>query len=277
MLLRALALLAVGNSLFCAAHSQTNWRRTESVTLGPSAARIEVSSTHRIRVIVNSGPRKTLVGADMNPDSVRSWAQSVHSELDAPKSLSYEFENTIQLQPAAKGTDSAGYIVTIADSVGETLPAFATLIQTEALLGALTRAANRILLLPESELKQSGPLPEDSALIACDHVRDSILTQVPPERWPYARSVVRPAHYPKVPSDAPPGIPISASLVVLPDGSLVLSSFKVTGTTNVEYKEAALEFLSKQQWTPATVSGCPVVSHAGFVVTFLGITRRKWP
>ncbi|HEX7595170.1 MAG TPA: hypothetical protein VF387_02385, partial [Gemmatimonadaceae bacterium] len=62
MRLRALTLLALGNSLFNAAHSQTNWRSTESVTLGPSAARIEVSSTHRIRVIVNSGPTKTLVG-----------------------------------------------------------------------------------------------------------------------------------------------------------------------------------------------------------------------
>src|SRR5258706_4252969 len=228
MRLRALTLLVVGNSLFNAAHSQTNWRRTESVTLGPSAARIEVSSTHRIRVIVNSGPTKTLVGADMNPDSVRSWAQSVQRELDEPKSLSYEFENTIQLQPAAKGTDSAGYIVTIADSVGETLPAFASLIQTEGLLGALTRAANRILLLPEAELTKSGPLPEDSALIACDHVRDSILTQVPPERWPNARPVVRLSHYPRVPSDGPAGVPISDSLVVLSDGSLVLSSFKVT-------------------------------------------------
>jgi len=140
-----------------------------------------------------------------------------------------------------------------------------------------TRRRLKVERLPEAELTKSGPLPEDSALIACDHVRDSILTQVPPERWPNARPIARPSHYPRAPSDAPAGVPISASLVVLPDGSLVLSSFKVTGTTNVEYKETALEFLSKQQWTPATVSGCAVVSHAGFVVTFLGITRRKWP
>lgn len=277
MLLRSLALLALGNSLFSAAHSQTNWRRTESVTLGPSAARIELSSTHRIRVTVERGPTITLVGADMNPDSVRSWAQSVQSELDAPKRLSYEFENTIQLQPAAKGTDSAGYIVTIADSLGETAPAFATLIQTEALLAALTRAAKRILLLSESELTQSGPLPEDPALIACDRVRDSILTQVPSERWPNARWASRPLHYPKVPPDAPAGVPVTASIVVLPDGSVDLSSFKVTGSTDEEYKRTAFEFMSKQRWTPATVSGCPVMSRAGFAVTFLGITRTKWP
>jgi hypothetical protein len=277
MLFRGLALLILGNSLFSAALGQTNWRPTESLPLGPSAARIEISSTQRIRVTVNSGPTKTLVGADMNPDSVKTWAQSVHSELDAPKRLSYEFENTIQMQPAAKGTDSAGYIVTIADSLGETLPAFASLTQTEVLLGALIRAANRIPLLSESELTQAGPLPEDPALIACDRVRDSILTRVPSERWPNARSAIRPSHYPRVPSDVPAGVPVSASLVVLPDGSLDLTSFKVTGTTDVGYKRTALEFISKQQWAPATVSGCPVISRAGFITTYLGITRTKWP
>lgn len=277
MLFRALALLALGNSLFSAAQGQTNWRPTESLSLGPSAARIEISSTRRVRVTVNGGPTKTLVGADMNPDSVKAWAQSVHSELDSPKRLSYEFENTIQLQPAAKGADSAGYIVTIADSVGETLPAFATLTQTEDLLGALTRAAKRIPLLSESELTQSGPLPEDPALIACDHVRDSILTQVPSERWPNARTAIRPSHYPKVPSNVRAGVPVAASLVVLPDGSLDLSSFKVTGTGDADYKRAAFEFISKQQWTPATESGCPVISRAGFIATYLGITRTKWP
>lgn len=277
MLFRALALLALGNSLFSAAQGQTNWRPTESLSLGPTAARIEISSTRRIRVTVDSGHTKTLVGDDMNPDSVKTWAQSVHSELDAPKRLSYEFENTIQLQPAAKGTDSAGYIVTIADSVGETFPAFATLFQTDALLGALARAANRVPLLSESELRQSGPLPEDPALVTCDHVRDSILTQVPSERWPNARWATRSSHYPRVPADAPAGVPVTASIVVLPDGSVDLSSFKVTGTTDVEYKRTALEFMSKQQFTPATVSGCPVMSRAGFVVTFFGITRTKWP
>lgn len=275
MLFRALALLALGNSLFSAAHGQTNWRRTESLTLGKSAARIEISSTRRIRVAIDSGAAKTLVGDDMNPDSVKSWAQSVHSELDAPKRLSYEFENTIQLQPAAKGTDSAGYIVTIADSLGETFPLFATLMQTDALLGALTRAAKRIPLLSESELAQSGPLPEDPASSACERVRDSIVTQVPFEQWPGARSAVRPSHYPRAPSDAPAAVPVTASAVVLPDGSIDVSSFKVTGTGDLEFEKAAWEFMSKQKWIPATVAGCPVVSRAGFVVTFLGITRRR--
>jgi hypothetical protein len=274
MLFRALALLALGNSLFSAAHGQTNWRRTESLTLGPSAARIEISSTHRIRVTISDGAR-TLIGSDMNPDSIRTWAESVHGELEAPKRLSYEFENTIQLQPAAKGTDSAGYIVTIADSLGETLPAFATLTQTDALLGALSRAASRFPLLSESELTQSGSLPEDPASPACDRVRDSVLTQVPFERWPNARPATRAPHWPKPPSDASVGVRVSASLVVFPNGSIDLSSLKVTGTTDAEYPIRVLEFLSKQKWIPATVAGCPVVSRAGFVVTPLGITRRR--
>jgi hypothetical protein len=275
MIFRVLAILALGNSLFSAAHSQTNWRPTESLTLGPSAARIEISSTRRIRVTISSGTTKTLVGADMNADSVRTWAESVHSELESPKRLSYEFENTIQLQPAAKGTDSAGYIVTIADSVGETLPAFATLTQTDALLGALNRAANRIPLLSESELAQSGPLPEDPASPACDHVRDSVLTQVPFERWPYARSTTHTSSRPRAPSDAVAGAPVTATLVVFPNGSIDLSSLKVTGTTDAEYPLRVLEYMSKQKWIPATVAGCPVVSRAGLVVTLLGITRRK--
>jgi hypothetical protein len=76
-----------------------------------------------------------------------------------PTRLSYEFENSLELQPATKGSDSAGYVVTIADSLGQTRAAFATLSQAQAFVVALLNAARRVPLLSDAELgrRQNGP------------------------------------------------------------------------------------------------------------------------
>jgi hypothetical protein len=267
-------LLSAGGVASGTAQAQVNWRQTDSVNLGKTIARVEISSTRQVRITVSDG-RAELHSPDMSPATLETWAKSTHDELPAPTRLSYEFENTLQFQPAAKGTDSAGYIVTIADSLGQTRAAFATLFQTEVFVAALVKAAQRIPLLSDAELRQSGTLPPDVVASNCDRIRDSVLTSVPVDRWPAAHAVNR-ARPPKAPFDAVPGVPVTASIIVLPDGSVDTSSLKVTGTADGQYEIKVLEWLSKEtKWTAGTVAGCAVVSRAGLSVVSLGIIRSR--
>jgi hypothetical protein len=257
------------------AQAQVNWRQTDSVNLGKIIARVEISSTRQLRITAVADGRAELHSPDMSPVALGTWAKSTHDELPTPTRLSYEFENTLQLQPAAKGSDSAGYIVTIADSLGQTRAAFATLFQTEVLVAALVKAAQRIPLLSDAELRQPGSLPPDVVASNCDRIRDSVVTSVPVDRWPVAHPVNR-ARPLKAPFDAVPGVPVTASITVLPDGSVDPSSLKVTGTGDGQFKIRVLEWLSREtKWTAGTVAGCAVVSRAGVSVVSIGIIRSR--
>lgn len=273
-LLCGLVLSAVGVASGTA-QAQVNWRQTDSVNLGKTIARVEISSTRQVRITAVADGRPELHSPDMSPVTLENWTKSTHDELPTPTRLSYEFENTLQLQPASKGTDSAGYIVTIADSLGQTRAAFATLFQTEVLVAALVKAARRIPLLSDAELRQPGTLPSDVVASNCDRIRDSVLTSVPADRWPAAHAVNR-ARMPKAPFDAVPGVPVTASITVLPDGSVDPSSFKLTGTADGHFKIEIREWLSRAtKWTAGAVAGCAVVSRAGLSVVSLGIIRSR--
>ena len=268
--------LSAGGVASGTAQAQVNWRQTDSVNLGNTIARVEISSTRQVRITAVSNGRAELHSPDMSPVPLETWAKVTHDELPTPTRLSYEFENTLQFQPAAKGTDSAGYIVTIADSLGQTRAAFATLFQTEVFVAALVKAAQRIPLLSDAELRRPGTLPQDVVASNCDRIRDSVLTTVPVDRWPFAHAVNRAARPPKVPVDAVSGIPVTASIIVLPNGSVDPSSLKVTGTGDGQFKIKIREWLSREtKWTAGTVAGCAVVSRAGVSVVSIGIIRSR--
>ena len=270
-----LVLLVAGVASFGTAQAQVNWRQTDSVNLGKTIARVEISSTRQVRITAVADGRAELHSPDMSPVTLQTWAKLTHDELSAPTRLSYEFENNVRLQPATKGSDSAGYLVTIADSLGQTRAAFATLPQAEALIIGLVKATQRIPLLSDAELRQSGALPPEAVAANCGRIRDSVLTKVPVDRWPAAHAVNH-ARPPKAPLDAVAGAPVTASIIVLPDGSVDSTTLKVTGTGDGQYEIKMLEWFSKEQkWTAGTVAGCAVVSRAGLVVVRLGIMRSR--
>jgi len=257
------------------AQGQTNWRQADSVRVGQTFVRIELSSTRRIRVITTSSEGSSLTSSDMSLEGLKTWTESVQTELASPRGIGYEFENTLEVQPARKGADSVGYVITVADSLGNTHAAFATASQARALVVALSRAVYRLPLLRDEELTQTGALPSDSGRAECGRVRDSVFTRVPPDDWPTARPSNRVLSPPKGPLDAVVGVPITASMIVLPNGVLDSSSFRVTGTADPQYEKRVRDFLLRLKWIPAIVGGCPVVSRAGLIVTSLGITRRR--
>jgi hypothetical protein len=87
---------------------------------------------------------------------------------------------------------------------------------------------------------------------------------------------VKRARPPNPPFDAVVGAPVTASIIVLPDGSVDASTLKVMGTGDGQYAIKMLEWFSKEQkWTAGTVAGCAVVSRAGVKVVTLEITRKN--
>ena len=247
--------------------AQVNWRQTDSVRIGQNLTRIEVSSTRRIRVIATGKDGQPLTSPDMSPESLKTWTASVQTELVSPKGMGYEFENTLEIQPARKGSDSVGYVITVADSTGNTRATFATASQTRALVVALSRAVYRLPLLRDEELAQTGGLPSDSGRAECDRVRDSVLDRVPPENWPNARASNREVLRFRPPFDAVVDVPITASMTVLPNGVLDSTSFRITGTADPHYERTARDFLLNMKWIPARVGDCPVVSRASLLLT----------
>lgn len=252
-----------------------NWRQADSVAFGQNYALVEVSSTRRIRVTTTTSDGHLLHSTDLAPDTVKAWASSVRAELASPTRPGYQIENTILLQPARKGADSAGYVITIADSVGSTHQIFAALPGAGAFVGALSRVADRVPVLRDEELAQTGPLPRDATTVVCDRVRDSVFASLPSDQWPIARPADRPSSHPRPPTDAQSGVPVTASIALLPNGSLDSASFRVTGTTDTGYRGRALDFLSRQKWIPATVAGCTVPSRATLISMPVGFIRPR--
>jgi hypothetical protein len=263
-----LCLAAFGLSpVIVSAQAQVNWRQADSVRIGQNLTRIEVSSTRRMRVITTNNQGQSLTSADMSPEALKTWTASVQTELASPRGLGYEFENTLEVQPARKGADSVGYVITVADSLGNTHATFATASQTRALVVALSRAVYRLPLLQDEELAQTGALPSDSRRAECDRVQDSVFTRVHPDKWPIARASNREVFRFRAPFDAVVDVPITASMIVLPNGVLDSTSFRITGTADPHYEKTARDFLLKMKWIPARVGDCPVVSRASLLLT----------
>lgn len=272
----ALALTLCGSLLGSApglpAQSPINWRRADSISIGEDFFRVDVSSTRRVRVATRSKTGQLIVSSDLDPGSLSNWTRSVWSAL-AVRAPS-EFENTIALQPAVRESDSTGYVITVADSVGNTHAIFVTRPDAETIVTALERSTVRATSLTNEELALSTPLPPDLSSNQCDRIRDSVFTRVPPEHWPNAHSLTSGIRPPKPPDDMGDGR-ITAALTVLPNGMIDSASFTVTGTTDMRYERDVLDYLAKQKWAPARVAGCPVVSRASLAVARLGIIRHR--
>lgn len=256
------------------AQTSWGWRTFDSVMVGSSSLRVESSPQRHIRIVVRNGGQE-LVSPDVEFAALRRWAESVQVGMALGSRGPFEFENTVALLPARKG-DSVGYALTVADSVGTTSTLFATLVEARSFVATLEHLGGR--LAAAAEQNTSIPMPSsDANVIRCEHIRDSVVTNVAPPAWPRSALADRPGRlrYPRAPSDAPPGEPIVAAIVMLPIGFLDSTYFDVSGTDDANYKSRALEWMSRVKWTPAVVDGCPVVSKTSLITVSVGVSRRR--
>lgn len=246
------------------AQAPTQWRVGDSLAIGSTTLRVESSPSQRVRVTFTNGA-KNLVSADMQASALQRWTESVLVGLALGWRSPFEFENSLALQQGLDQSKAPGFVITGADSLGETESIFANPSQTEAFVALLEHAASRAVS-EQNVADQS----------RCEHIRDSVFAQVLPRDWPRAKIKDQPATYggvPRLPKNASPGKPIVADVVMLPNGSLDSTYFAFSGLDDASYKRRALEFVMKAEWRPALIEGCPVVSKAGFIVASVGIRR----
>ena len=252
------------------------WHAADSSGAGLARFTTELSSTHRVRVILTDGSQR-LASTDMDPTSLGRWTESVRVGLALGARRPFEFENTVALQPALKGADTAGFAITLADSVGDARTVFATVPEAAAFLTTLEHGVERLHAASDQDLATIGAVRRDSTEERCERVRDSIFVQVTPANWPIAKWPGQPGEYhpPRAPGDTKPGVPVVAAAVILADGSMDSSYFDVAGTRDVSYKRRALELLSSIKWSPGLIAGCPVVSKASLITVRIGIPRAR--
>jgi len=256
------------------AQQPLSWRPADSSEAGSAQLRTEVSSARRVRIVLANGPR-TLTGAEMDPSLLARWIESVRVGLALGTQRSFQFENTLALQPAVKGADSAGFAITLADSIGDEQRVFATVPETATFAASLEHAIERLSASSGQDLATAAGLHADSTEYRCERVRDSVFVQVKPQDWPIAKWPGQPSdrHPPRGPEDVSPKVPVVAATVILADGSMDSTYFDVAGTKDASYKRRALDLLSSVKWSPALIAGCPVVSKASFTVVRIGIRR----
>ena len=251
------------------------WRPADSSNAGSAQLRTEVSSARRVRIVLTSGS-KALVGAEMDPSSLARWIESVRVGMALGAQRPFQFENTLALQPAVKGADTAGFAITLADSIGDEQRVFASVPETAAFAASLEHAIERLSAVSDQDLATAAALNADSTEYRCERVRDSVFVQVKPQDWPIAKWPGQPGTYhPRTPEDAAPGVPVVAATVILADGSMDSTYFDVAGTRDAGYKRRALELLSSIKWSPGRIAGCPVVSKASLTVVKIGIRRSQ--
>jgi hypothetical protein len=229
-----------------------------------------------VRIILASGS-KALVGAEMDPSLLARWIESVRVGIALGAQRPFQFENTLALQPAVKGADTAGFAITLADSVGDEQRVFASVPETAAFAATLEHAIERLSAVSDQDLAAAAALHADSTEYRCERVRDSVFVQVKPQDWPIAKWPGQPGSYhpPRAPEDGAPGVPVVAAAVILADGSMDSTYFDVAGTRDAAYKRRALDLLSSVKWSPALIAGCPVVSKASLAVVRIGIRRSR--
>lgn len=252
------------------------WHAVDSSEAGLARFGTEVSSTRRVRVTLTEAGR-ALASTGMDPISLGRWTESVRVGIALGARRPFEFENTVALQPAVKGADTAGFAITLADSVGDSRTVFATVPEAAALMASLEHGVERLQSASDQDLAASGVMRRDSTEERCERVRDSVFVQVTPQNWPFAKWPRPPGEYhpPRAPGDASPGVPVVAAAVILADGSMDSSYFDVAGTRDGSYKRRALELLSSINWSPALIAGCPVISKASLAVMRVGILRPR--
>lgn len=100
-----------------ASQTPTNWRIVETVKFGRFQSRVEVSSARTIRV-VSAVDTSRLISPDVEVDSALAWHDRLISEIDKPASRQYTLGNAVLIEPYAADTDRIGYLMTLADTLG---------------------------------------------------------------------------------------------------------------------------------------------------------------
>lgn len=217
------------------AQTQPNWRDFETLSFGRVRAIAQISSARTLRLITAIDNAR-LIGPDLPVDTVFEWKQSLWNDLDNPHRTQYVLGNAILIQPFAADSAHIGFLMTVADTSGESKQAILDKGAIEEFLDLLSNAVAAGKILSDAELRKPNPIVATPVTLA----------------KPYK-----------------PAYPRTARLVGLSGSALVqfvvdtLGKAKPGTVTTVEatYKDfgdAAASYVLDMAFVPATIDGHPV-------------------
>jgi TonB family protein len=217
------------------AQGTVNWRDFETISFGRVRSLAQISSAHTLRLITAIDNAR-LIGPDVQVDTVLAWKTRLWNELDNPKQMQYALANAILVQPFARDSATIGYLLTVADTSGDSKQAILDKGAIEEFLDLLSNAVTASKILSDEELHKNSPI---------------VATQVTLAK-PYK-----------------PAYPRTAKLVGLSGSALVQFVVDTTGkvkpgsvtTVEATYKDfgdAAASYVTDMTFMPATIDGHPV-------------------
>ena len=225
--------------------SGTNWREVRSIRLGKFHSRVEVSSARRVR-LVSQLDTSYLVSAELIPDSLKSWHQTVFSDLEKPARLKYTFENSILVEPFAAPDSTIGYVLTVADTNGAARTVVTDRDGIVEFLALLATGAAAAKTLTDSDLRRPGPVVETPIALA--------------------KSVS--AVYPRTARLAGVNGRALVQFVVDTSGRAKPETINCLEATYKDFADAAVAAVRTMQFTPATLDGHKIEQLVQFPIEF---------
>jgi TonB family protein len=238
--LGSLGVAAICGSLLAAAPAiraqvTPNWRDFETLSFGRVRAIAQISSARTLRLITAIDHTR-LVGPDIEIDTVRVWKEALWNDLDNPHRTQYVLGNAFLVQPFAADSAHIGYLLTVADTSGESKQAILDKGAIEEFLDLLSNAVSAGKILSDAELRKAAPIIATPVTLA----------------KPYK-----------------PAYPRTARLVGLSGSALVQFVVDTSGkakpgtvtTVEATYKDfgdAAASYVLDMAFLPATIDGHPV-------------------
>jgi TonB family protein len=159
--MRSLKYLGLTGALLFSARAaigqSPNWRDFESLSFGRVRAIAQISSAHTLRLITAIDNAR-LIGPDVSIDTVIAWKKTIWDELDNPKRTQYALANAFLIQPFAADSAHIGYLLTVADTAGESKQAILDKGAIEEFLDLLSNAAAAGKVLSDAELLKNTPI-----------------------------------------------------------------------------------------------------------------------
>jgi TonB family protein len=212
-----------------------NWRDFETLSFGRVRAIAQISSAHTLRLITAIDNTR-LVGPDVAIDTVLAWKTALWNELDNPKRTEYALANAVLIQPFAADSARIGYLLTVADTAGESKQAILDKGATEEFLDLLSNAVAAGKVLSDAELMKNAPIVATPVSLA----------------KPYKPAYPRTARLVGLSGSA------LVQFVVDTSGKAKPGTITTVEATYKDFGDAAASYVMDMAFLPATIDGHPV-------------------
>ncbi|HJP60796.1 MAG TPA: TonB family protein [Gemmatimonadaceae bacterium] len=225
--------------------AQTNWREVRSLKMGRFFARVDVSSSHTVRLYAQLDTSR-LMGEQLAAETVGAFQQSLFSDLDKPTRTKYVLGNTLLVQPFAADSATIGYLLMVADTNGASRQVITDKDGMEEFLDMLAKGVAAATTLTDAELLRPGPIEQKPIRLA-KHLN-------------YV--------YPRGPKLANQSGSALVQFIVDTTGKAKPESIVCMEATYKDFAQAAIDAVKMMEFTPATMEGHKIEQLVQYPIDF---------